>query len=633
MPPPSTKPSKPRAPSHTSSQDFPGTPGTLRSATFETGPPYPISNPNDARAWLESRGWTPSEDEYSLSKLANILLATSTFILPQDTSATIRAVAYLLEDDAAKSIASNLTNLISSKVISALENLTTNLTNTGSFLEATSSQQATSTIDLNDTSTKLSTISSQFEDLSLKLSNTKTSIDAATTLQVSSISSFNDTLSKLANISSQLDSTTIKITNHPPPTPQPTWASIASQPPAPPPPHLAIPQTGSPSPLNDRLHQRLLLASRSILISTDPADPSSPKDPNQDSLHSLRDEINKRLSSADETENAFIAPNEPKRNTRVRGIAPLKGNSFILELNSPHAASHFKDYCATSPNTILSPTLGNSSIIKHRRYNLIVKFVPCNGIFDPTDPSHISFFESDNNLNPDSILSAGWIKHPDRRAPRQTVASLRIACANPQIANYLIKERVYIANHLVKVYKDLVEPMRCNKCQQYGHLRASCPNVERCASCASPDHTTLKCHPKNPPTCITCGPNSTHPSSHRSCPSFAAKCIDTDTRHPENALPYFPTNESWTWVPNPPKLSLTKPTHIPPRQPSPPRSSHTPPPSSQPRLNIPTSSRPRSAQGHHGTQRPYQSSLPSYFSRSRSHSQSYQRSHVDTYIP
>ncbi|KAF5386202.1 hypothetical protein D9615_002619 [Tricholomella constricta] len=159
-----------------------------------------------------------------------------------------------------------------------------------------------------------------------------------------------------------------------------------------------------------------------------------------------------------------------------------------------------------------------------------------------------------DRANIGAILSASWLKRPDRRSPKQTVASLKVVCSTAEAANCLLQERIFVAGHLVVIRKDLKEPIRCNKCQRYGHIRASCKSPERCATCASPDHVTTECPPNPTPR----------------CPIFKKQCDDLESCLPENHMPYFPTGEAWTWAAAPPKLSKETPVHRP-------RVDHAPP--------------------------------------------------------
>ncbi|KAF8800497.1 hypothetical protein BYT27DRAFT_7019673, partial [Phlegmacium glaucopus] len=78
------------------------------------------------------------------------------------------------------------------------------------------------------------------------------------------------------------------------------------------------------------------------------------------------------------------------------------------------------------------------AIVKPKCYNLIVKFVPCTGTFDPNDADCVASMTANNNLPPGSIVSASWLKRVDHRSPSQKVASLRITCSSPEATNHLL---------------------------------------------------------------------------------------------------------------------------------------------------------------------------------------------------
>ena len=84
-----------------------------------------------------------------------------------------------------------------------------------------------------------------------------------------------------------------------------------------------------------------------------------------------------------------------------------------------------------------------------------------------------NMIEKDHNLEEGSIISADWIKKPLQCAPNQKTAHIRFLCASPTIANKLLSGHVFLANTLISVQKDLQEPIRCNICQEYGHIRNS----------------------------------------------------------------------------------------------------------------------------------------------------------------
>src|ERR1700692_3344470 len=76
-------------------------------------------------------------------------------------------------------------------------------------------------------------------------------------------------------------------------------------------------------------------------------------------------------------------------------------------------------------------------------------------------------------------------------------ATFKVLCTSPEAANHLLRGHIHIADQLVNIHKDLCQPIRCIKCQEYGHIRDTCINVKRCAICASEIHITNTCGSSN----------------------------------------------------------------------------------------------------------------------------------------
>jgi hypothetical protein len=121
-------------------------------------------------------------------------------------------------------------------------------------------------------------------------------------------------------------------------------------------------------------------------------------------------------------------------------------------------------------NDFLMHDLCPKAHIHPRTYIVIFRFVPCNGPFNPSSDEHLHNVERENDLPADSIIAASWYKHPDRRFPNQTTATLKVACSSPDAANRMLTGCIHINNHLVNVRKDIHILLRCIKCQEYGHM-------------------------------------------------------------------------------------------------------------------------------------------------------------------
>ena len=205
-------------------------------------------------------------------------------------------------------------------------------------------------------------------------------------------------------------------------------------------------------------------------------------------------------------------------------------------------------------DTLLLNEVNPRPCIRPHTYAVIFHFVPCDGSFNPSLDSHLQDLEKETNLPMNSIAAASWCKHPDRRSPSQTTATLKVACISPDVANHLLTGWIHIDDHLTSVRKDIQIPIRCVKCQGYGHTQDRCIGIKRCSNCTSEFHRADICNRQH--SCMACGPGSQHPSISLACPVFMQKCDVLDMHFPENAMLYFPSNKSWTWTSRPTNLLL-----------------------------------------------------------------------------
>ncbi|KAI0784692.1 hypothetical protein C8Q75DRAFT_705133, partial [Abortiporus biennis] len=179
--------------------------------------------------------------------------------------------------------------------------------------------------------------------------------------------------------------------------------------------------------------------------------------------------------------------------------------------------------------------------------HLILHFVPINGTFDPQNTDDLRFLEDYVGAPQNSISKAYWIKNPEKCAPGQRVANVKLILNNRKAANTFLNVRLYIDESLVAIAKDRKESLRCMNCQQFGHIQATYTQTQRCACCALQGHGISDCPRENPAACVSCN-GGNHPSNSRDCPAFVSQCRVFDTKYPENSMHYFPTLENWTWA-------------------------------------------------------------------------------------
>lgn len=178
-------------------------------------------------------------------------------------------------------------------------------------------------------------------------------------------------------------------------------------------------------------------------------------------------------------------------------------------------------------------------------------FLPINSSLD--DPQWLRTVELENKLRTGSLASARWIKQKARRHQKQKVAHAIFTFSEPSATNYLLHDGLYICKEKLHPRKEKKDPLRCVRCQGWGHLARDCKAIhDTCAQCGHA-HRTDACNDNTGKRyCVSCKTNG-HSSNDPKCPTYLHKCAELDAKHPENAMPFFPTDEPWTQVSLPPK--------------------------------------------------------------------------------
>ena len=500
----------------------------------------PVTSEKEARSWLEKQGWILASEQYSKNKLADILFSVAlAFKLPNEAVTALRSVAYLLrdlgKDDLASTISAKLIDKIANGLSKPIDKFSDSIAAANNFLLATSQQQASDLLSLQDSVKQQNDLTKSLAESSAKLS------------QNSAPPALSDSAWPL-------------LTPTNPITPQPIHPS-------------SLLHAHNAPPAAPKLLHRVALSSKQLLIEYGPLEENeAPRDKSIEAQRDLRLLFNKWIDNASTSPEGVAHP--PSR--AIRSVAIFERPAMLLEFESSDAKDNFAVICANNPS--LLSVINPKARIRPCTYAIICRFVPCLGQFDPSIDDHLRNIERENDLSVGSITAASWCKRPDKRAPNQSTATLKVACSNPETANRLLTGRIRIEDHLVSVRKDLRIPTRCVKCQGYGHTQDVCTGIAKCSNCSSESHSSINC--SSAPKCVSCGNGSSHPSSSPSCPAFMHKSDALVDRYPENAMPYFPTNESWTWAAAPSNPSPA-PFPLPPPQLANPRQRHSPRPMRQ----------------------------------------------------
>lgn len=174
-------------------------------------------------------------------------------------------------------------------------------------------------------------------------------------------------------------------------------------------------------------------------------------------------------------------------------------------------------------------------------YPVVLLFVPIE--FNLGTTESLRELEEAAGCKEGDLISARWIKPPERRHSKQKSAHAKLFCATPEVANHFITSTVRIHNKVIGAKRDTWEPAVCNKCQAYGHFAARCEAEHvTCGRCAQ-QHSTDECESDNV-FCTPCG-SADHETNSEACPQYIRRWNATMQRSPENLQTLFPTEENW----------------------------------------------------------------------------------------
>lgn len=168
----------------------------------------------------------------------------------------------------------------------------------------------------------------------------------------------------------------------------------------------------------------------------------------------------------------------------------------------------------------------------------------------PEEPEAVRSLERENKLEKGDILAASWVKPVHKRGPNQTKAVVRLDLRSQELADRLITEGGQLEYSPVNFRKEKQEPIRCLKCQRYGHKAVKCKtSQDTCSQCGGA-HRSAQCDMRNLKHCVSCNAED-HCSYERSCPTFRAECARFNQRRPENASRFYDTTKTQVPFPMP----------------------------------------------------------------------------------
>jgi hypothetical protein len=164
----------------------------------------------------------------------------------------------------------------------------------------------------------------------------------------------------------------------------------------------------------------------------------------------------------------------------------------------------------------------------------------CKGVIRSVDLSQMSEVDLLAELQSQGVTGVKFIlqtRSGHRQKSPTIILTFGSSTLPPAIrAGYLrIKVSAYIPN-----------PLRCFKCQKYGHHNSTCKHQSMCAKCGLPDHGEEPC--SRPPQCLNC--NGDHPAFFTTCPIWLREkeiCkikTQNDIPYPEARKRVLATNQT-----------------------------------------------------------------------------------------
>ena len=103
---------------------------------------------------------------------------------------------------------------------------------------------------------------------------------------------------------------------------------------------------------------------------------------------------------------------------------------------------------------------------------------------------------------------------------------------------------IRVRYYRVAVSQFIPNPVRCYKCQNFGHTKFNCWKNDVCIKCGKEDHTdSQQC--TNEARCVNCQGN--HASNNKTCPKWKRKRKFKESRQKEEFHIQKPRNK-WTYL-------------------------------------------------------------------------------------
>lgn len=180
----------------------------------------------------------------------------------------------------------------------------------------------------------------------------------------------------------------------------------------------------------------------------------------------------------------------------VEHVSKMRSGGLLVEVNSSKQAE------ITSKLSLFFDI--PVRVTPHRTLN------SCKGVVRSYDLSQMDVIELIDELKDYRVTDVKNIS-VTRNGIKKKTATMIITFATAEIP-----ERIKAGYYSLPVDRYIPNPLRCFKCQKFGHSQSTCKHEETCAKCGLKAHGETECIRQQ--QCVNC--KGQHPSFSRDCPAF-----------------------------------------------------------------------------------------------------------------
>ncbi|KXN81038.1 hypothetical protein AN958_06284, partial [Leucoagaricus sp. SymC.cos] len=203
----------------------------------------------------------------------------------------------------------------------------------------------------------------------------------------------------------------------------------------------------------------------------------------------------------------------------IIAVEKLRNGGILLETNTEETAKWLRE---PANSEMFRRHLNVSVDFTQRTTNYVVKFVSCH--LNLEEKTQVEEIMNDNCWDDKTFIKARWAKAVHKRREGQREAHLIVTLADDGEIGERILEKGYVTiqGRRHQIERDRKIPVRCAKCQEYGHYFSDCKSTtDTCGKCAGNGHHTDAC-PSDNTRCANCKEDG-HGATSSDCPTFQRK--------------------------------------------------------------------------------------------------------------